>query len=128
MKELITKFKNIEYALSEEKGNFNLFALFLREGSVNKWDLLVSADWIEGNKSESFQIISQKIQEHLNKKELVNLSRIVLIEDDNPALDALQKAVNVEHGSAEFQESDFFGLHIKHAFVITSRKNAAKAS
>lgn len=90
--------------------------------------MLVSADWIEGNKSDSLQLIAQKVQEYLEKKELLNLSRIVLIEDDNPALEAFQNAVSVEHGSAEIRESHFFGLNIKHAFVITSRKKATEAS
>lgn len=128
MKEMIEKFRVIESTLSEEKGEFNLFALFLREDSANKWDLLVSADWIEDNKSDSLQVIARKIQDHLDKKELVNLSRIVLIEDDNPALEAFHKAVSVEHGSAEIQDSNFFGLQIKHAFIITSRRNTAEAS
>lgn len=128
MKEMINKFREIESSLSKEKGEFNLFALFLREDSANKWDLLVSAEWIEDNKSESLQIIAQKIQEYLEKKELVSLSRIVLIEDDNPALEAFHRAVRVEHGSAEIKENNFFGLQIKHAFVITSRRNTAKAS
>jgi len=128
MKELINKFREIESSLSEEKGEFNLFALFLREGSANKWDLLVSADWIEGNKSESLQIIAQRIQEHLDKKELVNISRIVLIEDDNPALEAFHRAINVEHGSAEIKDSNFFGLQIEHAYVIASRRKTAEAN
>lgn len=68
MKGMIDKFKEIESSLSEEKGEFNLFALFLREDSANKWDLLVSADWIEDNKSDSLQLIAQKVQEHLEKK------------------------------------------------------------
>lgn len=128
MKQMINKFREIESSLSEEKGEFNLFALFLREDSANKWDLLVSADWIEGNKSESLKIIAKKIQEYLEKTELVNLSRIVVIEDDNPALEAFHQAVSVEHGSAEIKESNFFGLEIKHAHVITSRRNKAEAS
>lgn len=126
--EMIDKFREIESSLSQEKGDFNLFALFLREDSANKWDLLVSADWVVGNKSDSLKIIAKKIQEHLDKKDLVNLSRIVLIEDDNPALDAFNRAISVEHGSAEIKESNFFGLQIKHAFIITSRRNKAEAS
>jgi len=128
MKEIIEKFIKIEKELSEEKGEFNLFALFLREESANKWDLLVSADWILEDKSKSLKVIAGKVQEHLEKKELVNLSRIVLIEENNPALESFHKAINVEHGSSEIQDSNFFGLQIKHAFVITSRKNTAEAS
>jgi hypothetical protein len=128
MKEIIEKFKTIEKELSEEKGEFNLFALFLREDSANKWDLLVSADWIIENKSETLKLITNKVQEHLEKKELVNLSRIVLIEENNPSLEAFHRAINVEHGSTEIRDRNFFGLQIKHAIIITSRKNKAEAS
>ncbi len=126
MKHIIQKFKTIEKELSNERGSFNLFALFLREESANKWDLLVSADWILADKAESLKLVTKKIQHHLDKKELVNLSRVVLIDENNPALEAFQSAVNVEHGSAEIQDSNFFGLQIKHAFVITSRSNKAE--
>src|SRR5690554_3830092 len=101
MTELVKKFRKIESLLSEEKGEFNLFALFLRDGSANKWDLLVSADWIEGNKPESLQIINEKIQEYLEKKELLKLSRIVLIDEDNPALETFYRTISVEHGNKE---------------------------
>ncbi len=126
MKEIIEKFKSIEKELSIEKGDFNLFALFLREDSANKWDLLVSADWIVQNKSESIKIIANKVQEYLEKKELVNLSRIVVIEEDNPALDVIHKTITVEHGNTEIQDSIFFGIPIKHALIITSRRGIAE--
>jgi len=128
MKDLIDKFISIEKELSEEAGDFELFALFLREDSPNKWDLLVSANWIDQDKSHALKIVSNKVQEHLEKKELVNLSRIVVIKDDNPALEAFHQAVSVEHGYTEIQNATFFGLEIKHAIVITSRSNTAKAS
>lgn len=128
MKELIDKFKKIEKEISNEKGDFSLFALFLREDSTNKWDLLVSADWIQANKSKALNLIASKVQSKLNKNELVNLSRIVIIEDDNPALDSFHKAVDVKHGIAEMQDSNFFGLDIKHAYIITSLQNTAQAS
>jgi len=127
MKKLVEKFQEIERELSEERGRFNLFALFLREESANKWDLLVSADWIDEDKSDSLKVISKKVQEKLSKKEIVNLSRIVLIEENNPSLVAIQKAINVEHESAEIKDDNFFGLEIKHAFVITSGRSTAKA-
>lgn len=129
MKELIEKFIKIESTLSEEKGDFNLFGLFLREDSANnKWDLLVSAGWVEENKYESLKIISQKIRDHLENHELVNLSRIVLLEDNNPELEAFSQTLNIEHGCVEIKKEDFFGLEIRQAFIITSRNKTAKAS
>lgn len=127
MKQSIDKFISIEKELSEEKGEFNLFALFLREDAANKWDLLVSADWINENKSDSLNLISKKLQSNLEKKDLVQLSRIVLIEEDNPGLTAFHNSVNIEHGSVEIQDSNFFGLEIKHAYVITSKRATAEA-
>ena len=50
------------------------------------------------------------------------LSRIVIIESTNPALEALQQAIHVEHGTAEIRDSNFFGLQIKHAYLVTCRQ------
>jgi hypothetical protein len=37
-------------------------------------------------------------------------------------LDALHKAMQTEHGMTEIQDSNFFGLQIKHAYLITSKR------
>ena len=50
MKEVLNKLMSIEKESSAERGDYNLFALFLREDSSNKWDILVSADWINNYK------------------------------------------------------------------------------
>ncbi len=115
----------IEMETSIEKGGYDLFALFLREDSSNKWDILVSASWINTNNGQALRYLAQKIQTSFTENELVQISRIVIIEEDNPSLPALQQAVSVEHGSAEIKDSIFFGLQIKHAFLITSRSRQA---
>lgn len=120
---LLQKVKQVEKQLSEEKGKFYLFALFQREDTVDKWDLLVSADWIQKDKSKSLQLIAKKLQDKLSKEELLQLSRIVLIDDNNPTLESLNRSIHVEHGSKEIWNSNFFGLNIKHAFIITSQNN-----
>lgn len=45
-KEWLNKFVLMERELSERYGEFNLFALFQRKNSPNRWDLLVAADWL----------------------------------------------------------------------------------
>lgn len=122
MKNIIEKIKEIEQEVSDEKGEFSLFALFLREDAEESWDLLVSAPWIENNKEESLKYIANKVQEKLSSDEIVKISRIVIIDDKNPALSAIQKAMHVEHGLAEIKDSVFFGLPVKHAFLITSKR------
>lgn len=124
MKQLVKKFKKIERKLSEDHGDFRLFALFLRDDSPGKWDFLVSSSWIDLDKQKALKILSSEITSSLKQEELLSLSRIVVVEKESPALQAIQKVVNVEHGSAEIKDSNFFGLDIKHAYLITSKQEA----
>ena len=122
MKEIAEKLTQVERDLAEEKGQFLLFALFLREDAPNLWDLIVSASWIIKNKKKSIKYIFDRIKQELKVEELLKLSRIVVIEKDNPALEDLQRNFHVEHGILEIQDSNFFGLQIKHGYIITSRR------
>jgi hypothetical protein len=125
MKEIIIKFIEIERITSAEKGVYDLFALFLREDSSNKWDIVVAANWIGKNKEDALNYLGKKIQMTFTPAELLLISRIVIIEESNPELPALQQAISIEHGSAEVKDSNFFGLQIKHAYLITSIKRQA---
>jgi hypothetical protein len=122
MKEFAEKLRLVEQQIAEEKGSFLLFALFLREDAPDLWDVLVSAPWIESNKGEALRYIAPKLQSVATPEELAKLSRIVIIEKSQPALAAFQSAFHVEHGLADVRNSNFFGLPIEHAYIITSRK------
>jgi hypothetical protein len=122
MRELADKFAALEREIAEQRGDFTLFALFLREDAENKWDVIVSAPWFGGDERNVLDYLVQKIQSRLRPDELVTLSRIVPIEPNNEAVKAVNKSINVEHGMVEVLDSDFFGLQIKHAYIITSRE------
>ena len=125
MKDIVEKVTAIEKETSAERGEYDLFALFLREESSNKWDILVSAKWISESKEDALKYLAQRIQKSFTSSELLQISKIVIIEKNNPALPALQQAISVEHGSAEIKDSNFFGLQIKHGFLITSKSRQA---
>lgn len=122
MKQLIEKLVSLERQISTEKGEFSLFALFLREDAPNKWDLVASAPWIETGKKETLDYFAKLLRSSLDLQELLSLSRIVLIDLNNPGLKAIHKDIRVEHGIVEIKDSNFFGLDIKHAYIITSKK------
>lgn len=122
MKQVVEKLVSLENEVSREKGEFSLFALFLREDMEDRWDLVVSAHWLEANKKEALSYLANKIKSRLGPEELLSLSRIVFIDVGNPGLDAVHRAIRVEHGTAEVTNSDFFGLHIKHAYIVTSKR------
>lgn len=125
MKELAERFQVIEQELADEKGPFLLFALFLREDAPNVWDVVASAPWIEADESAALKHIATKIQNSLSASEMTNISSVVLIDPVNPALEKIQKSIKAEHGLFEVKDSTFFNLPIKHAYIVTSRKEAA---
>lgn len=125
MNEMIRKLRDLEREVSGEKGDFALFALFLREDSPNVWDLVVSAPWIDAAKPRALRDLAKRIRKSLTAEELTNLSRIVLIDTYDPALHALQKTFTVQHGLAEIRDSVFFGLPIRQGYVITSLRAKA---
>jgi hypothetical protein len=134
MRELVERFIQLERTLAEEKGEFALFALFLREdagagsgtsgysGYSAKWDLLAAAPWIEADRKNALSYITKAIQRLFTPEELSRLSRVVLVDMANPEVAAINQAVKVHHGQAEIRDSNFFGLQIKHAYIITSQR------
>ena len=127
MKQIIEKLASLERDIASEKGEFSLFALFLREDADDKWDLLASAPWLEANNRESLAYLVNQLRARLNTQELLSLSMIVLLEKDNPVLEAIHKAIKVRHGMAEARDSVSFGVPIKHAYIITSaRENSPR--
>jgi hypothetical protein len=122
MKDLVDKFVALEREISAERGSFALFGLFLREDAADRWDLVVAAPWFSSNEKKVLDYLTQKIQSRLKPHELVLLSRIVVADPSDASVKAIQAAFKIEHGKAEIRDSVFFGLHIRHAYVITSQR------
>jgi GH15 family glucan-1,4-alpha-glucosidase len=124
MNQFIEKLRSLENEISKEKGKFSLFALFLREDAADKWDLVVSAPWLMENQKEALDYLAKQLRDHLDDQELLSLSRIIFIDEGDPRSEAIcqaiGRAIRIEHGIAEVKDSIFFGLEIKHAFIITS--------
>lgn len=124
MKEVVDKLVAIEREVAAERGDFTVFALFLREDSTYRWDLLVAATWLERDRKEGFRYLVGKLSDRLAPEELDLISRVVVLDRSNPGLKAVHKAVSVEHGQVEVVNCVFFGMRITHAYIITSRRPA----
>ncbi len=126
-KEAREKLALLEREVSDEKGEFSLFGLFLREDAQDedKWDLLVSALWLDADKKEGLAYLAKEIQKRLEPDELLSISRIVVLERGDPILEAIHRAVkakhgNVKHGKVEMKDSNFSGVQITQACISTS--------
>ncbi len=125
--DLTQKFADFESRISGEKGDFALFALFMREDSPDRWDLMVSAPWTGDDKQSAVNYFVGQIKSSLGDQGLTSLSRIVVIDPQDAAVQALNRAIQIEHGRVEVRDSEFFGLAVKHAYIITSKRAPAPA-
>lgn len=125
MKQLLDKFVALEKELALERGDFVLFSLFERDDAQGKWDVVISASWLDANQKESMHFIANRIRAKFKSEELISLSRVVLLSPTDAFVRNVNSAVQVEHGRAELLNNAFNGMEIKHAFLITSKRPAS---
>ena len=118
--ESLDRFIELEKSIAAQKGRFALFALFAREDLPDRWDLVFSATW-PASPNDAIEYLVGEIKKHMGANALTYLSRVVYVAPTDPPVQAINRAFHVEHGWAEVKDSNFFGLPIKHAFIITSR-------
>ncbi|CAN2039827.1 conserved hypothetical protein [Candidatus Magnetomoraceae bacterium gMMP-15] len=118
---IIDKFIKIKHDIIEEKGDFTLFALFLRDNSPNKWDVVVAGPWLDSDKNEAYNYLSKQITLRLEPKEMTSLARIALIDETNPGLSEVLRASKDSSSSIiEIMDSVFFEQDIRHAYIFSS--------
>ena len=122
MKTVIDALLDVERALSSEKGQFTLFALFLREEALEKWDLVVSAPWIEKDKRSALRLLADRLQESLSASDVLSISRIVLLDPSDAGVELINRTVRVEDSTVEVKDSTFFGQQIRHAHIFASKR------
>lgn len=94
----------------------------MRDNGLNKWDVVVAAPWIDADRKAALDYISQQLQLSLARDEVLQISRIALIDETNPTLDQIQRTLQPKDGIIEIMNNDLFGLDIKRAFIITAQK------
>ena len=120
MTELVQKLIPIERAIAKEKGRFTLFALFLREDSLNWWDVVVAAPWIGKRRYEAIEYVAHLLQTRLTVDELLQLSGIFIVDLDDPRLHEITREFRVSHGCTEVRGRTFFDMAMERGFIITS--------
>lgn len=122
MNTFVEKLQRIERRLSVERGPFELFAALRPDSSLRRWDLLVTARWLDDWGLTEMRTIASQLNVEFPLPEILKFSRIAIIERDNPGLLAIHSTVQVEHGLREFRNVTFFDVPILHAYIITSRQ------
>src|SRR5947207_3179226 len=101
MKQLAEKIQQFEKDVSKEKGDFLLCALVLRDRSHAQWDLVLSASWFGTKRGNTLKYIIGKLKKQLSDKELLRISKIVLLDPVDPFVAGIVHAIHAEHGLSE---------------------------
>ena len=131
MKKTVEKIKIAIEALEKEHSPLTLCALILREVPLEKWDILVSASWLNLSEMKSYDIVSSKVRSVLDSSEIVQFSRIVLLDQNDPVISYLQNLQTITNGGfVELNVSDLsekFKFPIKKAYLLRSQKPATSS-
>lgn len=130
MKEILTKLKSVVQSLEKENGSILFFALFLREGSLQMWDIVVAAPWLSSSERKAYEIIVSKVQSALSSTEIVQISHVVILDNTDPALAFLQEVCPLTNGGFKESPKDFsieplsakFGFTISKAYILRCQK------
>ena len=123
---LLNKYSLIEQTIAQEKGLFNLFALFEIADTPRRWDIVLSAAWLPGNKAESLRFIFEKIRAVLDDEEYIKISRVILLDMQEPFIKELQKFLEVHHNLNAFLNTDIQDVEIRKGYIIASPVNSQK--
>ena len=123
-----SKFEQIRDEIIAEKGDLTFFALFLREGVEDRWDLLASASWLDRDKAGGRRYLTRKLTTRLADREMLELSRIVVIERNDPSLRKLLRDTTVDDGeTCELQNVQFAGQSLRRALIFEAKTTALAA-
>ena len=105
------------------KGDFNLFALFQREESPDKLDLLASSPWIELDKASALKYITDQLNKILPQDVLLSISRIILLDANDPILGTILAAIdNIRHSLVTGYNCVINEMEMKLIYIITASK------
>lgn len=123
--DMLEKFLRVERALVERKGEFRLFALVLRGTTWGRWELMLSAPWMNtDNLLVALEDVAAEIKSQMGTKGLLSLSKMVPFKTTDECVRAINEEYQVKHGKLELRDGELCGGPIERAVIITSQRRA----
>lgn len=112
------KLRQFMKRVEAQKGRFTLFGVFMREDSPGRWDLVVSAPWLEAGKLKALGEFVEKMSDAFGQDDVMSFSRIVTLNHDDPVLQAILTEAGPVKMPLEKEGQNLFGLPIEHAVIL----------
>ncbi|MDP3069339.1 MAG: hypothetical protein Q8N18_03575 [Opitutaceae bacterium] len=120
MNEMFEAFLKLEKSLSEKKGVFRLFALFMRLDTPGSWDLVISSTWADRDKTAALNAIASEMKVHLRPEWITSVSRIVTVAGSSDVVQTVARFCNANHTIFQLMDLTLGRIPIKHAVIFTA--------
>ena len=117
--DLVEVLREVERALSEKHGPFELFGLFRRRRGVG-WDIVAAAPWFTVGLRPTIEAFIDELKRVGGPEVTMRISRILVMPDPQ-FLEAVHSVVTVEHGMEVVGPGEYGNVEIARGYVITSR-------
>src|SRR5712691_8406089 len=94
--------------IAAKKGDFTLFALFMRADAPGTWDLVVSAPWLESGKLKATGELVRLLADSIGTEALQQFSRVATVGSDNPAVRFILANLPIDDGELRVGSTDLF--------------------
>lgn len=112
--------------IANKKGPFTLFGLFKRPDAFGKWDLVVSAPWLDKSQLKATRELVALLTDSVGAQALQHLARIQPLDTDSPELKAVLEGFGVDNGDVRIKHTNLFGLDIEDAIILRAKAAGKK--
>ena len=85
-----------------------------------QWDVVMSSKELPDRDMETLKFVVNKIYAIVSKKEIVKVSRVILLKINEPFVTEIEQFLSITHNPKEFFNCEIDELKIKHAHIIVS--------
>ena len=124
MNEFFEKIKSIGKEIDTEVGGVVLFGVFKPADAPQRWDVIVSADWVGEDNTPAIYYVGRKLQERLDVEELVSLSRVEALPPSTDFVRSVLGAVRVTDEGARFEYRGFNGILMADAYIAIANPDS----
>ena len=117
---LLNKFCAVKRELSKEKGPFKLFCLCELEEVQGQWDIVMSSKKLPARDMKTLRFVVDKIYAIVSKKDIVKISRVILLNINEPFVKELEQFLENSNNPKELFNVEIDNLKIKQAHIIVS--------
>ena len=123
MKELFKRFSEIEKEMAAERGEFTLLGLFQRDTTLfDRWDVVVSADWLGEDEYEAMKYIIPEFQKRLTKEQWLMVSGVQVLKPNEAFVEEMLEEVREGNGNFKVSNFDFNGMTLTRGIIIAPKQ------